>query len=102
MEPRAKAMVKKLCRVKSMQGHTQEWVNTVKEVAWNKGPGNDNLQQRSLNVGTIGMVVGIAEPKTVLRFLVATESGNQDIDGIYHVSVLNLEFMRPEDEDDNG
>jgi hypothetical protein len=37
------------------------------------------------------MVVGVANPKTVLRLLVITKDGNQDVDGIYHVSVLNLE-----------
>src|SRR5690349_2237435 len=89
MEPKARNMVKKLARVRNFQGQTGAWIDCVKEMSWNQGPGNDNLEQRSLNVGTIGMVVGLADPKTVLRFMVVT--GNQHDDGIYHVSVMNLE-----------
>lgn len=91
MATRANSLLKRLCRVKNIQGHTEEWINTVKETNWNQGSGNENLEERSLNIGTIGMVVGVANPKTVLRLLVITKDGNQDVDGIYHVSVLNLE-----------
>ena len=91
MATRATSLLKKLCRVKNIQGHEEEWINTVKETNWNQGSGNENLEERSLNIGTVGMVVGVANPKTVLRILVITKDGNQDVDGIYHVSVLNLE-----------
>lgn len=91
MATRATSLLKKLCRVKNIQGHEEEWINTVKETNWNQGSGNENLEERSLNIGTIGMVVGVANPRTVLRLLVITKDGNQDVDGIYHVSVLNLE-----------
>jgi hypothetical protein len=97
MEPRARSMVKQLCKIKNMQGHSDPCIDVVKEVAWNQGPGNENLEQRSLDIGTIGMVVAVAEPKTVLRFLVTTKEGNQDIDGIYHVSVMNLEPLETEE-----
>lgn len=93
----ASHLVKKICRVVDK---TREYpyppLSVVKETNWNQGPGNDNLEQCSLNVGTIGMVVGVAEPKTVLRFLVTSEAGNENIDGIYHVSVLNLELYEGE------
>jgi hypothetical protein len=91
MATRANSLLKRLCRVKNIQGHTEEWINTVKETNWNQGSGNENLEERSLNIGTIGMVVGVANPKTVLRLLVITKDGNQDVDGIYHMNVLNLE-----------
>ena len=101
MEPLARAMVKKLCRVKHMKGHEGPYVDTVREVSWNHGPGNDNLETCQVAVGTVGMVVGVAEPKTALRFLVVspdTEQGKVNQDAIYHVSVMNLEVMKkPED-----
>lgn len=81
--------MKKLYSVKNIPGHTLGWINVVKEKTWNLGSGNDNLEMHSLNIGTVGMVVGVAQPETVLRFMVTT--GNQDVDGIYHVSILNLE-----------
>lgn len=89
MAPRAAMLVKQLCRVKRMPGQTKDWIDVVKETAWNKGIDNENLEQRSLNIGTVGMVVGIAQSKTTLRFMVAT--GNEHDDGIYHVNVINLE-----------
>lgn len=91
MRAQANALLKRLCRVKNIQGHTEEWINVVKETNWNQGSGNENLQECYMSIGTIGMVVGVAYPTTVLRFLVITKNGNQDMDGIYHVSVLNLE-----------
>lgn len=96
MIPVAKRLVKRLCRVKNQNGAIGDHINIVMETNWNQGPGNDNLEQRSLNIGTIGMVVGVAEPATVLRFLVANNNPNDD--GIYHVSVLNLEPMNPDEE----
>lgn len=93
MEPLAKGMVKHLCRVKNIKGHEGEMVDCVREVTWNQGPGNDNLEQASLPVGTVGMAVALAEPKTVLRFLVATPGEGSNKDGIYHVSVMNLELL---------
>ncbi len=91
MEPRARSMVKKLCKVKNIPGHEESAIGVVKETAWNLGPGNENLEETSLKMGTIGMVVGVAEPKTVVRLLVTSQEGNPLVDGIYHVSVLNLE-----------
>lgn len=91
MESRTRSMVKKLCKIKNITGHEEPEVVVVKETAWNLGSGNENLEQTSLKIGTVGMVVGLAEPKTVLRFLVASQDENVQVDGIYHVSVLNLE-----------
>lgn len=89
-------LVKKLCKVKNVAGHEDSAIAVVKETKWNLGPGNDNLEQTTIKVGTIGMVVGVAEPKTVLRFLVTSNSGNDPVDGIYHLSVLNLEPLEVE------
>lgn len=97
MAPRAARLVKQLCKVKGTVPAVQ-WINTVREIDWNKGPGNENLAQVSLNVGTVGMVVGVSTVSTVLRFMVTT--GNQNEDGIYHVSVMNLEPMEELPEQD--
>jgi hypothetical protein len=104
MEPLAKKMVKKLCKVKHIKGHEGHYINTVREVTWNQGPGNDNLEACKLAVGTKGLVVGIAEPKTMLRFMVVSPDdpkGKVNEDAIYHVNVLNLEVMKnPEEEEE--
>lgn len=101
MIPMAKRLIKKLCKVKNMNGATGDHINITMETNWNQGVGNENLEQRSLDIGTIGMVVGVADPATDLRFLV-TSTKNPGLDGIYHVSVLNLEPMNsPENEDQN-
>ena len=102
MAPIAARMHKQLCRVKKMRGHeadAEEWINTVKESTWTGGVVNDNLEEASLDIGTVGMVVGIANPATMLRFMVSKD-GNPANDGIYHVSVMNLELLKePEDDD---
>lgn len=89
-------LVKKLCKVKNVAGHEDSVISVVKETRWNLGPGNENLEETNIKVGTVGMVVGVAEPKTVLRFLVTSNSGNDPVDGIYHLSVLNLEPLEGE------
>jgi hypothetical protein len=88
-------LISKLCKVKNIAGHEDSSISVVKESRWNLGPGSANLEQTTIKVGTIGMVVGVAEPKTVLRFLV-TSLGNGPVDGIYHLSVLNLEPLEEE------
>lgn len=92
----ARHLVKKLCRVKNIQGHDGDAISVVKEGRWALGAVNDNLEECEIKVGTIGMVVGIAEPKTVLRFLVASETGDDADSCIYHLSVLNLEPLEIE------
>ena len=92
----ASHLVKKLCKVVNVTGETRTSIAAVKEHSWNGGPGNENLEMSFLDIGRLGMVVGIAEPKTVLRFLVASPTGNEEVDGIYHVSVLNLEPLEEE------
>jgi len=101
MEPLAKKMVKKLCKVKPLKGHEGPYLDTVREVSWNQGPGNDNLEVCKLAIGTKGLVVGIAEPKIMLRFMVVSPDdpkGKINEDAIYHVNVLNLEVMNSEEE----
>lgn len=98
MAPVAARMHKQLCRVKNMNGQTEAWINTVKESTWTGGAVNDNLEQASLDIGTVGMVVGVANPATVLRFMVSKD-GNPANDGIYHVSVMNLELLKEPDDD---
>lgn len=89
MTTEARTLVKKLCKIKNIQGHTHDSpVLVLRESNWNHGSGNDNLEESALSVGVVGMVVGVAQPTTVLRFLV---SGNERIEGTYHVSVMNLE-----------
>jgi len=98
LEPQAKRMIKKLCKIKNINGHTGQCVDTTREVAWNQGMGNENLEQCQIPVGTIGMVVGIAEPKTVLRVLIVAPDQNPK-DAVYHINILNLEIMNPEPND---
>jgi hypothetical protein len=69
-------------------------IEVVREKRWALGPVNDNLELATIKVGTIGMVVGVAEPKTVLRLLVSESRDLPDSEmnsSIYHLSVLNLE-----------
>jgi hypothetical protein len=104
MEPLAKKMVKKLCKVKNTKGHEGYYLDTVREVSWNQGPGNDNLEACKLAIGTKGLVVGIAEPKIMLRFMVVSPDdpkGKVNEDAIYHVNVLNLEILNSEDEEES-
>jgi len=105
MEPLVKKAVKKLCVVKQITGHEGKYIDVVREAAWNQGSGNENLEPCKLAVGTIGMVVGIAEPKTMLRFLVVSpddSNGKINQDSIYHVNILNLEFMREKEEGEDN
>lgn len=102
MAPIAARMHKQLCRVKRMKGREhlgEEWINVVKEETWGEGIDNENLKEASLNIGTVGMVVGIANPATVLRFMVSND-GNAEDNGIYHVSVMNLELLKEPADDD--
>lgn len=78
----ASKLVKQVCEVVNMHGYSSETIDVVKESVWGNGVGNENLEKSTLSVGTVGLVVDIAEPRTVLRFL----SNNS----IYHVNVLNL------------
>lgn len=88
----ASHLVKKLCRVKNISGHNDSEIQIVEEDRWGYGPINTNLKITTIKIGTIGMVVGVAEPKTVLRFLVS-ETADETENHIYHVSVLNLELL---------
>lgn len=97
MNPVANKLVRKLCKVKNIQGHEGLYVDTVRELDWNNGPNNDNLEQCQIAVGTVGMVLGKAAPSTMLRFLVvssdADDGAKVNKDAIYHLSVLNLEIL---------
>jgi hypothetical protein len=89
----AKHLVKKLCKVKNIKGHLQEEIAVVKEIHWNSVSSSMNLVETTIKIGTVGMVIGVAEPSTVLRFM-ASQPLNPDDMSIYHISVLNLEVIR--------
>lgn len=101
MEPVAKNLVGKLCEIQHIHGMMGDFIDTVRESAWNQGAGNDNLEPCKLALGTKGLVVGIAEPKIMLRLLVVSpddpkEKANKD--AIYHVNVLNLKVIKNPEE----
>src|SRR5574337_1402661 len=92
--PRAKMLVrsKNMVRVKTIKGiDDNPWVNCLKEINIGKGPVEENLEERSLDEGMIGLVVGGASPSTICRVLITVNHPEKD--GIYHVCASRLEVI---------
>lgn len=89
---KARSLFKKMVKIVPLKGADGDagWVNTWKELKMGPGPVDDNLEERSIDAGTIGLVVGILkEFPTMCRVLVTMNHPEKD--GIYLVDASRLD-----------
>jgi len=99
--PKARILAKSksMVKVNPMGGiDDNPWVNCLKEINLGKGATEDNLEERSLDEGMIGLVVGIATPSTICRVLITVNHPEKD--GIYHVCASRLQVVTQDNSDD--
>lgn len=92
--PAAEALVGKMVRVCSSAS-----ISCAFESKFAESAENENLELKVLPSGIMGFIVGIANPKTVLRFLVANEEDGVS-PGIYHVKFIDLEPIQEESKEE--
>lgn len=88
--PKARMLYKKVVTVNPLEGlDNPGWCNAWKETKMGPGPIDDNLEQRSINKGMVGLVVGIVKERpTMCRVLVTVN--NPEKDGIYIIDASRL------------
>lgn len=85
--PAAAALVGKNVRIRG-----NDKVKCAFESKFGEGTGNENLELSHLPPGIMGFIIGTANPKTVLRFLVTDEAMGAH-PGVYHVKYIDLELV---------
>jgi len=90
--PAAEALVGKMVRLKK-----ETELSCAFESEFSEGSENENLELKTLPPGIMGFIVGTANPKTVLRFLVVNEEEGV-APGVYHVKFIDLEPLQEDQE----